>query len=692
MGTPLLPFLLQASRNALVAVCAGSLFAFVLTLPFVDYGQWRQVETATVAVHISAGLAAVIMTILAICGDRAVRRAVFSAPALLLIAIGLLSFALSPFHDDPVRTLFGLLKHGVGALWWISVGILTAAFAVAGRGRARTVLAGAAAVSTVCVFLLYAFGWSAPEPRWIPYDFKEWVAILGLLAAVPLLAIRTRASVLVAAVIVVVALAFFGNRSIMLTVGLSAAGYGLWLPLRSRVRTRSRTVLAAALAAAAVGGTVLVAALPPLLERHAVAGVSADARDPIPSKDPRDHVSIEGKAYGTIWSRGVVLDLVARNMAHHPLALLTGRGWGSLQEVVAEDGRSVPGRRFRFGPETASLTFLDFNANADFHSHNLLAEAGLSLGLPGVVLTLLAFLAPVACARRRSLAAAGVLSATLLVAGSLWFLLGIMGPFLALAIASVGLGREPSPARRLPVPALAPALGVSSLGLLFCSMLLFGFGKAQQEERWFFPLSFFSAPPCATVTGPLLPAREINTGLYRRFVEQAERAGSPAGGKAYAADHRGNAINFACVMRRLADEKPSATVLAASLELRQRIFSVAGNDPLFVASLKPDVVYWEADLAKLWSVAPGRTELAVPYVSWLISVHDPKMPQIAGRLASSMRDGDPVKAWILARKAEAEGDRAAQGRHIRDALDQGIANLVPIPSASVERAMQAASR
>lgn len=218
-----MPFLLQASRNALVAVCAGSLFAFVLTLPFVDYGQWRQVETATVAIHMSAGLAAVLMTILAIGGDRSVRRAVFSTPVLLLVAIGLLSLALSPFHDDPVRTLFGLLKHGVGALWWISVAILTAAFAVAGRGRARTVLAGAAAVSTVCVFLLYAFGWSAPEPRWIPYDFKEWVAILGLLSAVPLLAIRTRASVAVAAVVVAVALAFFGNRSIMLTVEIGRA-------------------------------------------------------------------------------------------------------------------------------------------------------------------------------------------------------------------------------------------------------------------------------------------------------------------------------------------------------------------------------------------------------------------------------------------------------------------------------------
>lgn len=687
-----MPFLRHALRNALAATCAGSLFAFVLTLPFVDYGQWRQVETATVAIHLSAGLAAVLMALLALGGDREVRRAVLSAPVLLLIAIGALSLALSPFHDDPARTLFGLLKHGVGALWWISVGILTAAFGVAGRGAARTALAAAGAAAALAVFILYAFGWSAPEPRWIPYDFKEWVAILGLLASVPLLALRTRLSTVAALVVAAVALIFFGNRSIMLTVALSACGYGLWRVLPSRVLPKPRTALALSLAGAAILGTAAVALLPPLLERHAVAGVTSDAKDAIPSKDPRDHVSIEGKAYGTLWSRGVVLDLVARNMADHPLSLAVGRGWGSLQEVIAEDGRAVPGRRFRWGPETASLTFLDFNANADFHSHNLLAEAGLSLGLAGVVLTLLAFVAPVMYARRRSLAAAGVLSATLLIGGSLWFLLGIMGPFLAMAIASVGLGHEPAAARRLPVPALTPALGVSSLGLLFCSALLFGFGKAQQEERWFAPLAFASAPPCATVTGPLLPAREINTGLYRRFVEQTERAGSPEKSRGYADEHRGNAINFACVMRRMTDERPSATVLAASLELRQRIFTAAGNDPTFVTSLKPDVVYWEADLAKLWSLAPGRTDLAVPYVSWLISVHDPKMPQIAGRLAAPMRDGDPVKAWLLSRKAEAEGDRTAQRKHLRDALDQGIANLVPIPSASVERAMQAASR
>ncbi|MFC6050559.1 hypothetical protein ACFPYM_22240, partial [Methylobacterium hispanicum] len=531
-----------------------------------------------------------------------------------------------------------------------------------GRGVGRTVLACAAAAAALCVFGLYALNWSAPEPRWIPYDFKEWVAILGLLAAVPLLAMRTRGSVAAAAVTAAIAILGFGNRSIMLTVGLSAMAYVAWIVLRNRIPTKPRVALVAGLALAALSGTIAVALLPPVLEKLAVSSIRETSASPIPSENPLDHVSIEGKPYGTLWSRGVVFDLVARNLAARPLALAAGRGWGSLQEVIAEDGRSVPGRRFRWGPETASLTFLDFNANADFHSHNLLAESALALGLPGALLTLLAFLAPVLCARRRSLAAAGILSATLLVAGSLWFLLAIMGPFLALAVASVGLGRPPASTRRLPAPALAPAFAVPAVGILFCSALLLGFGKAQQEERWFAPLSFFRAPPCTTVVGPLLPEREINTGLFRRFVEQTERAGSAEKTKEYADDRRGNAINFACIMRTLAGRKPSASVLAASLELRPRIFTAAGNDPIWLQSMKPDVVYWEADLARLWSVAPGRTEVAVPYVSWLIAQRDPKMPEIAGRLASAMRDGDPVKAWILSRKADAEGDRTAQDR------------------------------
>ncbi|MFC6050190.1 hypothetical protein ACFPYM_20395, partial [Methylobacterium hispanicum] len=69
-----------ALLNALLAVCAASPFAFVLTLPFVDLGQWRQVETATVAVHGAAGLAALLMALLALSGERAVRDAAFSAP------------------------------------------------------------------------------------------------------------------------------------------------------------------------------------------------------------------------------------------------------------------------------------------------------------------------------------------------------------------------------------------------------------------------------------------------------------------------------------------------------------------------------------------------------------------------------------------------------------------------------------
>lgn len=681
-----------ALRNALLSVCAASLFTFVLTLPYVDLGQWRQVETATVGVHAAAGLAALLMALLALAGDRAVREAAFSAPVLLLIGIGLLSLALSPFHDDPVRTLFGLLKHGVGALWWVSTGILAAAFAVAGRGLSRPVLAGAGAAAAFCVIVLYGLNWSTQEPRWIPYDFKEWVAILGLLASVPLLALRTRAGVVGAALLAAIAVLGFGNRSIMLTVALSVVAYGAWLLVRSRTRFGPRTALAASLSLAALGGTAVIALLPPVLERHAVSGIHETSASPIPSENPLDHVSIEGKPYGTIWSRGVVLDLVARNMVDHPLSLAVGRGWGSLQEVIAEDGRSVPGRRFRWGPETASLTFLDFNANADFHSHNLLAESALSLGLAGAALTLLAFLTPVFRARRRSLPAAGILSATLLVAGSLWFLLGIMGPFLAFAVASVGLGRPVVATHRIPTPAVALGLAMPAFGIVFCSALLLGFGKAQQEERWFGSLSFFRAPPCTTVTGPLLPEREINTGLFRRFVEQAERAGSAEKVKEYADDRRGNAINFACIMRTLADRKPSASVLATSLELRPRIFAAAGNDPIWLQSMKPDVAYWEADLARLWSVAPGRTELAIPYVSWLIALRDPKMSEIAGRLAASMPDGDPVKAWVLSRKAEAEGDVIAQHQHLREALARGIANIVPISRASVERAMQAASR
>ena len=179
-----------------------------------------------------------------------------------------------------------------------------------------------------------------------------------------------------------------------------------------------------------------------------------------------------------------------------------------------------------------------------------------------------------------------------------------------------------------------------------------------------------------------------------RRIGEAGRARSRSAEKTkeYADDRRGNAINFACIMRTLADRKPSASVLATSLELRPRIFAAAGNEPIWLQSMKPDVVYWEADLARLWTVAPGRTELAIPYVSWLIAQRDPKMPEIAARLAASMRDGDPVKAWVLSRKAEAEGDAATQQKHLREALVQGIANIVPISRASVERAIQAASR
>lgn len=681
-------------RAALRSLLLVMPFLFVFCLPWVDLGIWRQTETASVVLHLMSGLTALLLGALIAMGGRRARAAALHPVVLAFAGIAALTFiqaTLNPFDGfDVPRTLHGLVKHGVGGLWHLDVAILAAGYLAVSNRRWRNAYAiSALAAMTIAAGLTWAFFNRGANP-WIPYDFTGWIGVFALLAASAGFMSDDRRIKIAA-----VALGLFGlfvgrNATADVAVVVAVVSSAYWIVPASTGQIR-RVGLALS-AVALVGVPALLAISTGPLESLAVRSIDQVKMrtDGIPSALPLDHVDIDKKAYGTVWSRGWMIKTVASNLLAHPGALAFGRGWGSFPQVQAEEMRSVPGRAFPDRTETASLAFWDPNSKADFHSHNLLVEALLSLGLPGALLTAFALLSPLIFARRRDVPVAAFLTVSVCIVGGMWFLVNTLAPVLALAFASCS---RVSPARIRPrmlqVLPMAAGFAVAGLALFFFASILFGVSLAERQARYFEPMDWQIAPPCRAIAGLTAPAREVNVTIFKRFVEEGEQSRVPF---AWFAQRAKTALNYACILRDLSDHTADPALLESSLDLRYRLLRASGNFPPIVKMMKVDISYWGDDIRRLLTMASDRTDAIIPYVSWLILKGDRNEALDAmAKLSPLVMPGDPVADWLEARRAELTGDATTHRERMAAALRGGIANLIRLRRADTEIFMKTAA-
>ena len=100
-----------------LALVAGAMvlmpLAVALALPAFDWGIFRQVETASAALHGLSALAALGLMLVAASEPRRLEGA-FGGPAMAAAALAAVGLAMLPFADEPLRSLNGTLEHGVG--------------------------------------------------------------------------------------------------------------------------------------------------------------------------------------------------------------------------------------------------------------------------------------------------------------------------------------------------------------------------------------------------------------------------------------------------------------------------------------------------------------------------------------------------------------------------------------------------
>lgn len=661
-----------------VAVCLSPLVVF-LALPWIDLGIFRQVETVAFSLHLVAALAALGLMGVSIARPEAL-RGIAGWPVWTLLGLSAASIALSPFAIEGARTLHGSLEHGVGAAWFAELAVLTAAATVLRREWPAAFrvacLSGVAAVLG-CFGLEMASLRFAGE-RLVPYDFQGYLGFTALLAAVPLLALRPGSRPVLLAVLGLCAVAVYGNRTAILT--LVAAGVMWWALVR--FGPVGRRLLTACAAVFLIGGVLAIGALSPVVER-ALSGAPRVAS--IPSERALDHVEVQTKPYGTLWQRSVTEGVVWDALLSHPRRILTGMGFGAFETVAIAERAEAPGRIFVTHAPTASLAYWDGDQKAKFHSHNLWLETLLSAGIAGAVAWFAFVVSIPGRAPRTTWAGAALLVSVLTISGGLWFFVNSAMPLFALALASVAPGvrlpRKPvvvGPREAGATLGFALALG----GAAFLGAAAFASAKGQILERFFPPqIAGPAGPACAGFSAVSMPNRQINVNLYRMFVRRVEDRKDLA--MVELAPRLGNAANFSCMMRQYVETSNDVEALETSLSARTRLNAVLGaGNPIMERALAPDFVYWDRDLDRWLDLAPGRTDLLLPYFAWLGTKGDrDRLVKALDHFAGRMGDADPVKAYALGLKARETGDVDGSRDLMRKAFRLGIANLTPVSEA-----------
>lgn len=653
-------------------------FTFVMGLPWFDNGLWPQVEGPASAIHLLSALLALSAGIqLATKNDRYLAAA--RSPAVIaLFAFAVFSAVLLPFSDDPLRSLHGTLKHGVGVLWQFEMAIATlAGVAIWNHGFHRSVAVWATMTAALVVILLYIF---PDNPIGTPLAFEEWSGMLALAAGgVGIVAAgRSRAKGGVtfgnvsafSAGILVIATGYWvsDNRAVLLAVIAVAALLLLArLPyLKAMVAIPAVRSSAIVLVAAVMTASIYVAG--PIIESSTV-GSDRYSSAQVGARSVVDNVAIHTTSLGTIWSRSYLERVQVADIVDNPSSLLTGFGFGRFSTAYEYHMREVPGRLFPHPREGASLAYWDAHTSANFHSHNMLSEMVASVGIVGGLL----WLSVLAIVAWSSLTGAAI-ALGIVVVGSFWFPLNHMLGAMAFVYAVSCQPRTPARHFATAVSGCGSMLAVMGLALFgYMGLAATVLGMVERAERGFPGVEVNSNPDtCGFIRTRAFPEKEIVIDLYSILQTRVGMSKNPL---KEVFDTSTNSISINCMLRRYYEQHGSIRALAASLKGRSNLVEVG---PASFGALRNEIVKWGDDLELLLDMAPERTELVAPYIAVLAKRAPTKVPAEIQRFLPRLQPTDPVRHFLLAVQSQIDKDQNGYEEHFRKALVLGLGSLWPV--------------
>ena len=130
---------------------------------------------------------------------------------------------------------------------------------------------------------------------------------------------------------------------------------------------------------------------------------------------------------------------------------------------------------------------------------------------------------------------------------------------------------------------------------------------------------------------------------------------------------------------------PTQRVGAPPSDKFRKVRHLQAMGSLDKVTTEDDLRKWADDIRRLLTMAPERTDVIIPYVSWLMLKGDKAEAFDAmTKLSPLVMPGDPVGDWLEARRAELNGDASTHRARMAKALRGGIANLIRLRRADTE--------
>lgn len=636
------------AENAATSIVVAAQFLMLLALPSVGgLGIWYQTEPVVVGLLACGAAVAACLGLAAALRGRS--RTVPPLTAVVLAALAAILALCASVARLPLTALVGGPELWEAPPQILAVAVLATATALAARRRqARLVLAAGAVAGCVAVTALMLSGNTAA----MPYYFPDFLAFHGLFAWAAAMAVLRRAAVkAVATAALVAVLVVAENRAGLLAMPAMAAA---WLAWRLGA-CRARRVASAVAPVVLVGFTVAVAMVRPGLW------------------DPQ---SMSRPIFDTVASRGLMIKVVADDLMERPLGLAVGNGAGHYRFLLARHLRQEGAHVHALGRE-GEVFFWDSSRRADFHSHNALAEALATGGLPAAaaILALLAALPGAAPRRHRGVALATAVGFAVLAA--LWFQMPTSLPAMAVAL---GLLAGPWRRRRpsLPHAAWTVAAAPTALALGAAGLLMISVAQGARDE---IAVNVGARPPASPACrDPLGPAGRFH--LVAVLEEQRERLdgalndGIRGPGLAAAAERLADLM---CVADRLGGQRGGELLSVLALVIRSDLAFRAPFPAEAAPALDPLMQGWPAAVAQVLAHSPKRSDLALPFLSWHLAHGDETVTGQWARRLVALSPEDPVGLWFLGAVLLGRPDGAGEGmRLMRLALERDIESVMPV--------------
>ena len=669
--------ILKIALHLLVLSVVLALLSPLTAIPSLNFGIWNQSEPPAIFLHGCAALG-MLSFVLLVFAERKNAFSRFLFHPLVLIAGGLAVWSMiaSVFHTLPALTWFGSPEIGSGVFRFLELAIFIASSLVVMRlKRARLVVFSTASVITVTITGTTLVFMDGGSNTLVPYYFTDYLAFNGICLfamalTYPFGRFRFIASISISLIAIAI-IALSNNRAaILIALLITPLFLGvLWGMGSVWPRLKRRAVMRLA-ALGVVSSAFVLTALVAALE---ITGLSS------------------GNSFlaNTLGSRSHLLDIVYRALDETPSMFFVGNGWGTYSHLLATylptEWATLRDDTATWGGASVNMTVGNWDSihRVDFHSHNEYVEAFLSVGIIGMGLLIALFaVIPLVSRKRYGFAASGF-GFAMASLGALWFLFPPHIPLIATAAAGLTKSSPYGVHRRIKT-----LFGSLRRRLILGGALCVVFVALAIYNAIFSAQAYYYLPsePAPASGKELAECSESFEDLgqggqhllhrmrtYARFIDNRIKNSHPING-----DHIAYFRGFLCASEAYLDKHENIHLAIGTLNVRANIAFL--NVPPQLQKLKDAyLASWGARLDLVLSHAPNRTDLAAPYLMWLLaSGQDTNFARWAAKLYQRKPNG-LIPLWFSG-IALLSGDRTSDEGLIRmkRALKEGIERIIPV--------------